>query len=176
MCVAFYEGQVTIQKVGQFPQTTLLAERKSVLYKSVLRRINDSFIDYSNAEKSKANGLVVGAYDYLRRVFENMINYYLKKNNIILSDNPRAKEKIKAVEFEFNSKIRKFLAPLYGALSIGIHELSEEECQKHYEQLKAIIDIQLEYIKENDDMEKQLSESSKALNELNALYGNNEKE
>lgn len=170
LLVIYHGGKMIIKKIGQFPENTLLKVYKSNEYKNILRRFNDSYIDYQNSEKSFASGLYSGSYAYLRRVYENMINYYLKKNNIEIEKNMNAKGKIKYVEHEFCEDIRQLLSPLYSVLSIGIHQLKEEECKENYIELKAIIDMQLVYIKMLDEKEKQLKSSELTIKNMMNKY------
>jgi hypothetical protein len=95
-----------------------------------------------------------GAYTYLRRVYEKQLNYYVDKDKPTLTDD-RTETKIKAVKGNFDSRIHEHLKNLYSILSIGIHELDEEESKEYYEFLKAMIDMQLQYEKSKDEEEKQ---------------------
>ncbi len=162
--------KVTITKIGQFPESTILGEYDGDKYTKILRRINDSYLEYKNSEKSYKYGLYSGAYVYLRRVFENMIDYYIKKNNIELSQGSKTEDRIDAVKGCFDDKIRDILKPLYSALSKGIHSIKDQECKEYYNELKVVLDIQLQYMKSNDELEMKVKESSKVLAELNAKY------
>ena len=44
---------------------------------------------------------------------------------------------------------------IYGILSKSIHELDEKDSEEYYEKLKAVIDMQLEYIYTEEEKEKQ---------------------
>ncbi len=164
------KGKLSIIKIGQFPESTLLGEYLSDYYKKVLRKFNDSYVDYKNAEKSFKYGLYSGAYGYLRRVFENMINYYLKISNAQLEQNANAKSKLNSVKNYFDDQIQDLLYPLYSALSAGIHTMNESECKENYDHLKTIIDIQLQHVKSKDELNMKLEESAKKLEELQKKY------
>lgn len=164
--IYLYDDKVHVEKIGQFPENVHLTDKKSSYFQNILRKF-DAYIDYKNAEKSNDYGLSAGAYDYLRRVYEKMINYYLPKD---FDDKARAKEKIDEVKDKFHPEIKGFLKPLYETLSLGVHQLTDAECKDHYENLKAVIDIQLEYIKEQEEMSKQIKESARTLNFLKEKY------
>lgn len=166
MLIFLCDGKVNIRKIGQFPENNFLNEKKSSYYSNILRRF-DAYLDYKNAEKSNDYGLSAGAYDYLRRVFEKMIDFYLPKD---FMEKTRVKDKIGEVKNNFHPEIKCFLKPLYEALSLGIHQLKDAECKEYYEDLKAVIDIQLQYIKEQDEMMKQIKDSSSALATLKEKY------
>lgn len=165
-----HDNSLSVKKIGQYPDSTILGTFESEKYKNILRRMNDSYISYQNAEKSFKYGLYSGAYTYLRRVFENMIDFYLDKNNIPIQAKANSEDRINAVKPFFDNRIRDFLNPLYSALSKGIHKIKDQECKVYYNELKTIIDIQLQFIKSNDELEQKLDESSKALIELNTKY------
>ncbi len=59
---------------------------------------------------------------------------------------------------------------MYDILSISIHELNENQSKEYYEDLKAILDMQFEYMKTEEDKEKQSkkldSTISRILNEI----------
>lgn len=160
----------SIIKIGQFPENSSIGHFVSEEYKKELRKINDSYIDYKNSERSFRHGLYVGAYDYLRRVYEKMIDYYLAKRSVVLDSNSKTQEKIKAIKTCFDNKIQDFLYPLYSALSAGIHKMTEEECKENYNELKTVIDIQLQYIKSETELELQINKSKTALEKLNTKY------
>lgn len=170
LAVAFGKENVDVTKIGQFPENSSLGHFMSEDYKKELRKLNDSYIDYKNSEKSYRHGLYVGAYDYLRRVYEKMIDYYLKKCSIVVEDNWGAKEKIKSIKHCFDKRIQEFLYPFYSALSAGVHIMSEEECKENYNELKAIIDIQLQFIKSEEELDSQIDKSKSVLETLNKKY------
>ena len=101
-----------------------------------------------------ANNFHAGAYTYLRRVYEKQLNYYVEKDKPLLADN-RTETKIKAVKNNFDPRVHEHLGNLYSILSVGIHELDEEESKDYYEYLKAMIDMQLQYEKSKDEEDKQ---------------------
>ena len=162
--------KIIIIKYGQFPESTALGSYDSEKYKQVLRKFSDSYVDYKNAEKSYKYGLYSGAFTYLRRVLENMIDYYISKNGIKLPSNSKSEDRIDAVKQYFDEKIRDILKPLYSALSKGIHSIKDQECKEYYSELKIVLDIQLQYVKSNEEREQKLKDSSKALTELNNKY------
>lgn len=146
-------GIITIIKIGQYPTMLSVKGFDFDKYKKQLKRY-DAYEDYKNADLSMANNFHAGAYTYLRRVYEKQLNYYVEKENIILADD-RTETKIKAVKNNFDPRIHEHLGNLYSILSIGIHELDEEESKDYYEYLKAMIDMQLQYEKSKAEEDKQ---------------------
>ncbi len=162
------KGIITITKIGQYPTMLSIKGFDFDKYKKQLKRY-DAYEDYKNADLSMANNFHAGAYTYLRRVYEKQLNYYVEKDKPVLTDN-RTETKIKAVKNNFDPRIHEHLNNLYSILSIGIHELDEEESQNYYEYLKAMIDMQLQYEKSKDEEDKQTkSLSTKISNIVNSL-------
>lgn len=164
LSVEFDKGEFTIRKVGQNPSMLTIKGFDFDKYKKQLDRIN-AYEDYKKADLSNADHFYVGAYAYLRRIFEKLINWYIKENNIKLTDD-RMETKIDSVKQYFDPRINKLLKNLYGILSSSIHELDEDESKDYYIYLKAIIDIQLEYEFTEEEKAKQSSDLSAVISKI----------
>jgi hypothetical protein len=122
----------------------------------------------------KAHGVYIGAYAYLRRVFETLIEDARKKAEQAdtLAENfqtMHVKEKIKALSDylpEYMVKNRN----AYGILSKGIHELSEEDCKAGYDILYNLIVMILEDQEERRKRELRKKDISNAINTLNGKF------
>lgn len=156
------QREFIVRKIGQNPSMLTIKGFDFDKYKKQLVEIN-AYDDYKKADLSNADHFHVGAFAYLRRIFEKMIKQYLK--NITLEDN-HMDTKIKAVKDRFDPRIQEMLKNLYSVLSISIHELDEDTSKEYYEYLKAIIDMQLEYIKTENDKTKQTESLSSILNKI----------
>lgn len=163
--IEFNDGKFVVRKVGQNPSMLIVKGFEFDKYRKFLEKI-DAYDDYKKADFSYADHFYAGAYTYLRRIFEKMINYYL--GNSKLEDN-HMDTKIKAVKDKFDPRINHLLKQLYDILSVSIHELSEEQSKEYYEYLKAIIDIQLEYIKTEADKDNQSKSLSSVLSKITNL-------
>ena len=74
--------------------------------------------------------------------------------------------KIDSVKEKFDPRVRKLIKNLYGILSKSIHELDEEDSKDFYEKLKAVIDMQLEYIFTEEEKEKQSKELESVISKI----------
>ena len=155
-------GDFIVRKIGQDPSILDVHGFDFEKYKVFLNSIN-AYSDYKKADLSFTEHFYVGAFAYLRKVFEKMINKYLE--GITTTDNHMDK-KIEAIKDKFDSRIRDLLKNLYGILSVSIHELDEDESKEYYEYLKAIIDIQLEYEKTEKDKENQALQLQSTINKI----------
>lgn len=145
--------KITVTKIGQYPSILSVKGFDFDKYKKQLKKYN-AYEDYKNADLSMANNFFAGAYTYLRRVYEKQLNFYIDKDEPTLVDD-RTETKIKAVKGNFDPRIHEHLKNLYSILSIGIHELDEEESKTYYEYLKMMIDMQLQFEKAKDETDKQ---------------------
>lgn len=166
--VELKDGNLKVRKIGQNPSMLTVKGFDFDRYKAFLEKIN-AYEDYKKADMSNSEHFYVGAYAYLRRIFEKMINYYLGATK--LKDN-HIDTKIDAVKEQFDPRIRKLLKNLYGILSISIHELDEDQSKEYYLYLKAVIDMQLEFVKSENEKDNQSENLNSVLNKIVNLVKN----
>jgi len=115
-----------------------------------------------------AHGVGIGSYVYLRRVFESLIEDAHAKAKVEKGwleedyQKGRMKEKVSMLK----SFLPRFIVEhpqLYGILSLGVHELTEEECLKNFEVLKAGILVIAEERMHEIQREKRFKEASLAI-------------
>lgn len=152
----------SIMKMGQYPSMIDIHGFDFDLYSKQLESLN-AYDDFKKAELCISDGFSAGAYTYLRRVFEKMLNKYCE--GMSLSDN-FTETKIKSCKGKFDERIHPLLPRLYKILSEGIHSLDDIESKNYYDYLKIIIVMQLEFLKENDDKDSQTKSLDKKLNEI----------
>jgi hypothetical protein len=126
--------------------------------------------DNRKIEINIALNLGVGSFVYLRRIFESLIE---KAHETAVGDSSfdeasyqrgRMADRITMLR----GHVPDFLADhpkLYSILSKGIHELSEEECLKHFPVVKVGIELILDDKLEEIRRQKKLEEASRAIND-----------
>lgn len=132
----------TLQKIGQFPSVADLTFPELNQYKKVLSKENMK--DLHKAIGLFASGIGAGSYVYLRRVIERMID--TAKSEAITSGKLTTKD-FEGVRLAEQIILLKDALPeilvnnptVYGIVSKGIHELSEEECISYFPILKECI-------------------------------------
>lgn len=164
----------TIQKIGQFPSLASLNLYNIRQYVSVLSK--DSFREFTKAIGLAAHGVGVGSFVYLRRIFEGLIAEAHEQAKTgsdwdeVKYIKGRMSEKIQSL----TSFLPKFLVEhrsLYGILSKGVHELTEDECLKAFPIVKLGIEIILDAkLREQQEREK-LEEASRAIQHLSGHHG-----
>jgi len=162
----------TFQKVGQFPSVADFQIPQVGKYRKILGE--DQYKEFTRGIGVAAHGVGIGAFVYLRRVFENLIEEAYTKaqaeNKEFKNDEyQKAKMdgKIKIVE----DYLPEFLVEnrsLYAILSKGIHDLSEDECLKYFETVK----IGIEQILDEKIIQKEKAEKAqKAREAIQKVYG-----
>jgi hypothetical protein len=158
-----------ITKIGQSPSMADLSSIELQKYRKILSV--ELFAEFNRAIGLISHGVGIGAFVYLRRIFESLI---LKAHGRTESktdwdegvyQGSRMDEKI--------NLLKDFLPPfmvehksLYSILSKGIHDLSEEECLAAFPIVKAGIEMILdEEISEHERKVKE-TETRKAISKL----------
>ena len=145
-------------KIGQYPSFADISIGDVAKYKSVL---GEKFREYNKALGLFSHGIGIGSFVYMRRIIESLVfeKYDEKKEMLGIS-----KEDFIRNEFKDKIDLLKDFLPdvlvenknIYGIISKGLHELSEEECLNMFPYIKAGIELILdEIIAEKKRIEKQ---------------------
>lgn len=150
----------TFRKIGQYPSVADLTFPELDVYKTVLAEENRK--EFGRAIGLYASGIGAGSYVYLRRIFERLL-MQAKKNagETIDTDTfnkARVDEKITLLR-DYLPQTLTSNPTLYGILSKGIHELSEENCIAYFPVVKECIYM---ILNEWEDMRKK-AEQEKAI-------------
>lgn len=143
---------LSISKVGQYPSVADFHIGQVRKYNKVLPE--DKMREFTKAIGLAANGVGIGSFVYLRRIFEHLVFEALevaKKGNeqfdIATFNAVRMGEKIQMLSGYLPDCLVENHT-IYGILSMGIHELSEETCKKYFsilrESIEMILDEKLE--------------------------------
>ncbi len=159
------DGIVT--KVGQSP--SLADVQFAELGKKYDRQLERQDLqEFKKAIGLAAHGVGAGSIVYLRRIFENLIFKAFSEN----------KSEVGLDEKEFRLKrmdekielLRSYLPPqliemksIYSILSLGVHELSEQQCLKYFPALKLSIELILEAQIKKDEEDKRNKEVKQAI-------------
>lgn len=139
---------LTLSKVGQYPSVADIHIGQVHKYDKVLPR--DKMREFTKAIGLAANGVGIGSFVYLRRIFEHLV---FEAKNIAKANIPEFNE-AEFASARMNERIQMlsdylpdFLVEhhnIYSIISKGIHELSEEECKQYFTVLKESIEIILD--------------------------------
>lgn len=133
-------------KIGQYPSVADLNTMDIKKYRKVLK---DKYNEFNKGVGLASHGVGIGSFVYLRRIFESLIEeaHITQKNSPNwdedLYSNSKMDNRIKMLE----SILPEFLVrnrSIYGILSAGIHELSEEQCLNIFPDVKLGIELILD--------------------------------
>lgn len=143
----FYKLNNELIKIGQYPSIASLDEEKLKKYRTILTE--SQYSELNRGIGLTAHGVGIGAFVYLRRIFEDLIFEAYQKarsENSINSEDfegKRMDEKIGLLK-EYLPKFLVKNKSIYGILSKGIHELRENECLEYFPVVKAGIELILD--------------------------------
>tara|TARA_R110001592_G_scaffold336636_1_gene622276 strand:- start:229 stop:1023 length:795 start_codon:yes stop_codon:yes gene_type:complete len=164
----------TIQKIGQFPSIADLQLQDLKKYSKVLG--SERYREFTKAVGLSAHGVGVGSFVYLRRIFESLVEEAHIKAVEVEGFDEDAYQKGRFADriAILRGHIPDFLADhpkLYSILSKGIHELSEDECLKHFPVVKVGIELILDDKLEMLRRRQKLEEASKAIHQAGVEIG-----
>ena len=160
----------TITKIGQYPSLADLSVDDTSKYRQILGEA--LYFEFNRAVGLAAHGVGIGAFVYLRRIFESLIEEFHQKAvvtagwNEVQYQKNRMDEKIKLLE----AYIPDFLIQnkrLYSIMSEGIHELSEKGCLSSFPVIKLGIELILDDKYQKILRDRKINNATKAINTLN---------
>ena len=159
----------TLQKIGQFPSVATLNLYDVKKYSKALDK--RYYHELTKAIGLAAHGIGVGSFVYLRRIFEYLIEQAHGEAlasagwNDEQFQKSRMSEKIQLL----SQWLPDFLVQnksMYGILSKGVHELTEEECLAAFPIVKVGIEIILDARIHEMERKRKLEEAQKAIQGL----------
>ena len=158
----------TMRKIGQYPSVADISFPELEQYKKVMSETNRR--EMRKAIGLFAHGIGAGSYVYLRRIFEETLDMAKKKAEADINNtaNLTGYEKLKVVDKV--DRLKDYLPEMivnnktiYGILSKGIHELSEEECLAYFPVLRDCIYTIMQQWEERRKIEEGKKELQKSL-------------
>jgi len=159
-----------VMKIGQYPSGADLVKPDLKKYNSVLSK--EKFEELRRAVGLNAHGVGIGAFVYLRRIFEDQIEKArLRAASISGWDQEkfvmsRMDDKIKLLRLELPKHLI-INSHIYSILSSGIHELSEDECLQHFEAMFTAIQLILDQEFDERNRARKEAENTAAIQKIN---------
>ena len=154
-----------MRKIGQYPSVADLTFSELDAYKKDIS--SEDRKELRRAIGLYAQGIGVGSYVYLRRVFERIIDkakdYAIGDQKLNLDDYQKAKmdQKIQMLR-DYLPAILTENKRIYGIISKGIHELAEEECNEYFPIMQeAIFMILRQWKQKREELESTKAITSK---------------
>lgn len=138
----FDDHQAILTKIGQTPSLEDVAGADIDRYRKIL---GSDFSELRRATGLFAHGIGIGAFIYLRRIFERLIDDARLASGLSEGDvdQLRMSEKVETLSEWLPPALVKFKSA-YGILSKGVHELTEDECKRYFPTIRASIIMMLE--------------------------------
>lgn len=169
------DSKKIISKVGQYPSVADFHIGQVHKYDKVLSK--DKMREFTKAIGLAANGIGIGSFVYLRRIFEHLVSEAFEKaksENDKFDTDSFSKAKMNNKIQMLSGYLPDFLVEnysIYGILSKGIHELSEEDCKSYFSILRESIEMILDEKEDNrlkelkkDNIKKALSQIAREIN------------
>ena len=164
-------SKIIFRKVGQFPSHFELVSQELQRYSKVLDDID--LRELKSAEVCSSHGYHVAAFVYLRRVFERRLEvaHVAARSDSEWDEGSYDKKKLRMDERieALKDHLPKFLVEnrkLYGILSLGAHELSEQQCAEGYQAVRVAITLILDEEIERKDRAAKITSASTSLQKL----------
>ena len=156
-------------KIGQYPSLADIAIGDTSQFDKALgdKRLHE----LNKAIGLAAHGVGIGSYVYLRRVFESLIEEAHTKatKNTGWVEEAYEKSRMKEKVLLLKNFLPEFIVQhpeMYSILSLGVHELTEDECLKYFEALKSAILVIAEDRLHKIQQEKRLKTASQAISDI----------
>lgn len=163
-----------LQKIGQIPSLADLALPDFRKYRQVLG--DDRLRELTRAIGLTAHGVGVGAFVYLRRIFESLVEAAHSAASVESGWDDEAYIKARMDERIglLKQHLPDFLVQnrgLYGVLSVGVHILTEAECLASFPAVKLAIELILDDLLEERERQSKVKAATQSLAALKALGG-----
>lgn len=156
-----------LMKVGQFPSLADLALADTRKYAKVLGQERSR--EFTKAIGLVAHGVGAGSLVYLRRIFESLIVDASARASEVPGFDPeplkgmKVADKVAALKDHLPPFLVENRTPLYGILSKGVHEMSEDESANAFPFLRSCIELILDQEIERRERAAKEANARKAL-------------
>jgi len=166
----------SLKKFGQCFSIADYQNHSIKKYRKVLGK--EMYNEFSKGVGLFSHGVGIGSFVYLRRIIEKFVidETFQKESekpefDVEVYEKSRVKEKIELLK----NSLPDFLVEnkaLYGILSKGIHELSEQECLDIFPVMKTSIEYILDEVKAKKELDEKKKKLSEQINKINEQLGN----
>lgn len=175
-CFIFHSHQGVLQKIGQYPSLADLVIPDLQKYRPVLG--DEGFRELTRAVGLASHGVGVGAFVYLRRIFEALIEKARQAAATGQGWDDRAFESARMEEriAILKHHLPRFLVEnrtLYGIMSVGVHTLSEAKCLEAFPVVRVGIELILDEYLERYARDKKIADATKGISALGTALKNN---
>ena len=158
-----------LQKIGQTPSLADLAIPDLRKYRPVLG--DERFRELSRGIGLATHGVGIGAFVYLRRIFEALIEqaHGAAKGSPNWSEEEYVRARMEDKINLLSAHLPGFLVKnrgLYGILSVGVHTLGEAECLAAFPAVRLAIELTLDDLLEEHERRVKVAAAAKSMEAL----------
>ena len=157
-----------IMKVGQYPSDADIHLGQIKQYDKLgIPVLNE----LTRAIGLAANGVGIGSFVYLRRVFEYLIQDVFDEAKTYIDVESYIKQRMDEKLYTLRDYLPHFIVEnraVYGILSKGVHELSEDECLAYFDCMRSSIELILDERIEQMQKKKKEERVKKSINEISS--------
>ena len=161
-----------ITKIGQSPSLADFQMQEIGKYRKILG--DSKYRELHRAVGLSAHGVGIGAFVYLRRIFEGLVEAARDEAAKKTNWDKEKQEKFETSRWDekilmLKDSLPSFLVEnrtIYSILSKGIHSLTEEECLKHFAPLRLGIELILDEKIEQEEKAKKIARARKDLDSI----------
>lgn len=134
-----------ITKVGQLPSLADISNTEAEIKYS--KNVDEEHLSlFKKGVGLAAHGIGAGSFVYLRKIFEDTISTTYTNNTAEIGTTEADFRKLRMVEKvnllkEFLPDEMSEFKSLYSILSVGVHDMSEDDCKKYFPALKLAIEV-----------------------------------
>ncbi|QNP40203.1 short-chain dehydrogenase [Lysobacter terrestris] len=171
---AFRAHKGILQKIGQIPSLADLALPDLRKYRKVLGPERSK--ELTRAIGLATHGVGVGAFVYLRRIFESLIGdaHSVASTDAGWDEDAYSRARMDERIGLLKDHLPDFLVQnrsLYGILSVGVHTLSEAECLNAFPAVRLAIELILDDLLEQHERQAKLKSAAESIAALKASGG-----
>ena len=164
-----------LTKIGQLPSIADFAYPETKKYSGILT--DAELKEFKCAIGLAAHGVGIGAFVYLRRIFESQIErvHQSVKQNGIWQEEEYLKARMIEKIVLLKDALPEFVVKnkeIYGILSKGIHDLDEMECLAIFPIVQAGLELMLDELLAKVEKQKKLDAASTAIAGIHAKIKN----
>jgi len=167
--ILYNNDKKQLKKIGQYPSVADFHISEIKQYKKLLSK--EKLKEFTKAIGLAANGVGIGSFVYLRRIFEYLIfeTYKVCKDEGIVTEEEYKKARMDQKIALLSAHLPTFLVEnksIYSILSKGIHELEEDICLAHFDTMRVGIEIILDEKLDELKKKEKIEEAKKRISSL----------
>jgi|SRR5947209_7092732 len=158
-----------ISKIGQYPSIADLYSGELNKYRRILG--DEKYREFSRAVGLVSHGVGIGAFVYLRRIFEGLIEEAHEKPKSVpeWDEDQYLRSRMDEKILLLQDYLPTFLVEnrgLYSIMSVGIHSLTESQCLEYFDTVKIGIELILDEKIEQERKQTKLDAAKRAIAEI----------